>query len=223
MTHSNRATVRRLPRRGRYDRETIYSILDEGLVCHIGFIVDGQSFVIPMAYARDGERLLLHGSSVSRLMTHLAKGIEACVTVTHLDGLVLARSQFHHSMNYRSVVAFGRARELCEEDEKRHALRLLVEHLVPGRADDSRDSSAAELSATTVLAFPLTDCSAKVRSGSPVDAKADLDLPTWAGVVPLSLQAGTPIAAENLLPGTDVPGYVSKYQRPSTGRVADKE
>ena len=212
---SERATVRRLHKRGRYDRETINSILDEGLVCHVGFAHQGQPFVIPMAYARDGERLLLHGSVRSRLLSSLAGGAEACITVTLLDGLVLARSQFHHSMNYRSVVAFGRLRVLEAEDEKRQALRLLVEHLIPGRAAESRESSPEELNATCLLEFPLDECSAKIRTGPPVDAVADLELGNWAGVVPLSLATGTPLAAPDLDAGIAVPEYVSGYSRPS--------
>jgi nitroimidazol reductase NimA-like FMN-containing flavoprotein (pyridoxamine 5'-phosphate oxidase superfamily) len=212
---NKRSAVRRLPKRARYDRESIYRILDEGLVCHVGFEVDGQPFVIPMAYARHGDRLILHGSVASRLMTNLGGGIEACVSVTHLDGLVLARSQFHHSMNYRSVVAFGRARLIEGDDDKRQALTRLVEHLIPGRAADSREASAEELNATDVLEFPLDDCSAKVRSGPPVDAKTDLDLETWAGVIPLAETAGIPIAASDLADGSEVPGYVSGYTRPS--------
>jgi nitroimidazol reductase NimA-like FMN-containing flavoprotein (pyridoxamine 5'-phosphate oxidase superfamily) len=215
MTGSKRAEVKRLPKRGHYDRDTVYRILDEGLICHIGFEVEGQPFVIPMAYARDGNRLILHGSIASRLMTRLAGGCEACVTVTLLDGLVLARSQFHHSMNYRSVVAFGRARPLQADEEKLQALERLVEHLVPGRAGDSRKASRQELKATEVLEFPLDDCSAKVRTGPPVDAKADLRLDTWAGVIPLGQVSGTPLAAPDLDAGTKIPDYVSGYARSS--------
>ena len=213
MSASKRAEVRRLPKRGHYDRETLYRILDEGLICHVGFEVEGQPFVIPMAYARDGDRLILHGSIASRLMTRLADGCEACVTVTLLDGLVLARSQFHHSMNYRSVVAFGHARPLRADEEKLQALECLVEHLIPGRAIDSRRASREELNATEVLEFPLDDCSAKVRTGPPADAKADLRLDTWAGVIPLARVAGTPLAAPDLGAGISIPDYVSGYAR----------
>lgn len=220
MEHTDRATVRRLPKRGLYDRSTINSILDEGLVCHVGLCVDGQPVVIPMAYGRDGERLILHGSAASRLMSNLAAGVDACVTVTLLDGLVLARSQFHHSMNYRSVVAFGRARAIEGTGEKLEALRALVEHLVPGRAEDSRPSSQQELDATAVLEFPLDECSAKIRTGPAVDARADLGLGYWAGIVPLSLEAGMPIAAADLDPGTALPDYVAGYERSSAPRRA---
>ena len=217
MNGSKRSAVRRLPKRGHYDRETVNRILDEGLVCHVGFEVDGQPFVIPMAYARDGDRLVLHGSVASRLMASLAEGVEACVTVTVLDGLVLARSQFHHSMNYRSVMAFGRARPLKRNEEKRRALACLVEHLIPGRAAESRVASPEELNATEVLELPLTDCSAKVRTVPPVDVTGDLGLDNWAGVIPLTLQAGTPIAAPDLSADIETPGYVSGYARSPIG------
>ena len=213
MSGSKRREVKRLPKRGHYDQETLYRILDEGLICHVGFEVEGQPFVIPMAYARDGDRLILHGSVASRLMARLASGCEACVTVTLVDGLVLARSQFHHSMNYRSVVAFGHARPLQEDKEKRQALERLVEHLIPGRAEDSREASREELNATEVLEFPLDDCSAKVRTGPPVDAKSDLLLDTWAGVLPLAPTPGTPLAAPDLDAGIGIPDYVSGYAR----------
>jgi nitroimidazol reductase NimA-like FMN-containing flavoprotein (pyridoxamine 5'-phosphate oxidase superfamily) len=214
MSENIRSAVRRLPKRGHYDLETVYQILDEGLVCHVGFEVQGQPFVIPMAYARDGDRLILHGSVASRLMSGLGEGVEACVSVTLLDGLVLARSQFHHSMNYRSVVAFGRARLVEGKEEKERALSRLVEHLVPGRAADSREPSPEELNATAVLEFPLADCSAKVRSGPPVDARADLGLETWAGVIPLAETPGIPLAAPDLDSGIEAPNYVSAYARP---------
>ncbi|MDH3254620.1 MAG: pyridoxamine 5'-phosphate oxidase family protein [Acidobacteriota bacterium] len=214
MGRKSKTTVRRLPKRGRYDSRTLHAILDEGVVCHVGFAVDGQPYVLPMSYARDGERLFLHGSVASRLMGHLAESVEACVTVTLVDGLVLARSQFHHSMNYRSVVAFGRARAVREPEEKRIALRALVEHLVPGRGDDSRPPSPEELAATEVVEFPLHEASAKVREGPPGDATGDLGLDHWAGVIPLDQVAGSPVAAPDLKDDIPLPAYVRDYRRP---------
>lgn len=210
---SGRTVVRRLPNRGHYDRETLEAILDEGLVCHVGFVVDEQPYVLPMSYARDDRRLVLHGSVASRLMQCLADGVEACVTVTLIDGLVLARSQFHHSMNYRSVVALGRARSLTDPVEKRQALQRLVEHLIPGRAADSRGPSAEELAATEVLEFPLTEASAKVRTGPPGDAGADLALGHWAGVIPLEVTPGKPQAAPDVGSRVATPDYVADYRR----------
>lgn len=210
---SSRTAVVRLAQRGRYDRETLFAILDEGLVCHVGVTLDGQPYVIPMAYARDGERLLLHGSIASRLVRQLGDGVPACVTVTLVDGLVLARSQFHHSLNYRSVVALGRARAIEEPAAKRQGLERLVEHLVPARSADSRPASTRELAATALLEFPLDEASAKVRLGPPVDDERDLDLPHWAGVVPLELVAGRPQSAPDLAPSISVPGYVESYRR----------
>ncbi len=212
--NKHRTTVRRLPKRGHYDRETIYSILDEGLVCHVGFAVDGHPYVIPMNYARDGDRLILHGSVASRLLGHLAEGFEACVTVTLLDGLVLARSTFHHSMNYRSVVAFGRARPIRDEVLKNRALDALVEHLVPGRSADARRPDDKELAATEVLEFPLDETSAKIRTGPPGDNDEDLALDVWAGVIPLPTEPGAPVPAPDLRAGIPTPGYVDRYRRP---------
>ena len=217
-----RSTVRRLPKRGHYDRATRDAILDEGLVAHVGFAVDGQAYVVPMSYARDGERLLLHGSVGSRMMRHLADGAEICVTVTLLDGLVLARSQFHHSMNYRSVMAFGRVRAVTDVAEKRLALEKLVEHLVPGRAADSREASEQELAATEVIELPLDETSAKVRTGPPGDAPADLQLGHWSGVIPLSLAPGTVEPAPDLAEGIAAPGYVTSYRRPDGTEIAGR-
>src|SRR5919206_4266398 len=185
---TERTRVRRLPERAAYDRDTVHAILDEGFVCHVGFVVDGQPYVIPTGYARAGETLYLHGSSGSRL--GLAPGMEVCVTVTLLDGLVLARSAFHHSMNYRSVMAIGRTRAVRDPEEKEAALRALVEHIVPGRSDAVRGGDRRELAATAVLALPLAEVSAKVRTGPPKDDDPDYDLPISAGVLPLALTAG---------------------------------
>jgi uncharacterized protein len=180
--------VKRLPERGRYDRETIDAILDEGLVCHLGFAVDDQPYVIPTLYARDGDVVYLHGSSASRALRTLSTGVRVCVTVTLLDGLVLAKSVFHHSMNYRSVLLFGTAR-LLEGDDKRDALHRLVDQLAPGRWDEARQPTPLELKATSVLALPIDEASAKVRSGPAKDEPEDEGLSVWAGVVPVHLAA----------------------------------
>jgi hypothetical protein len=207
--------VRRRSERGRYDRETIHAILDEGLVCCVAFVADGQPFAIPTAYARVGETLYLHGSPASRMLQGLAEGIPVCATVTLLDGIVLARSAFHHSMNYRSVVVLGRARAVQDAGERLLALRALVEHVAPGRFGDARGPSARELAQTSVLALPIAEASAKVRSGPPLDAEEDLVLPHWAGVIPLRLAAGDPVADPGLPSGVEAPAYASGYRRPS--------
>lgn len=206
---TKRTTVRRNPARGVHDPATIRAILDAGRVAHVGFVHEGQPFVIPMSYVRDGDRLLLHGSGGSRMMRALAGGVPACVTVTLLDGLVLARSVFHHSMNYRSVVALGTARKL-EGAEKTAALEALVDGLVPGRSGEARAPDRAELAATMILAFPLDEVSAKVRSGPPVDDPADLELPIWAGTIPLEHGIGAPEPAPDVPPGVPIPDSVRR-------------
>ena len=188
MRPGDRIRVRREPHRGRYDRETIDAILDEALVCHLGFEVDGQPHVIPTLHARVGDRLYLHGSAASRLLRHAASGARMCATVTIFDGLVLARSVFNHSVNYRSVVVFGTA-TLVDGDEKRAALRALTEQLAPGRWDEARQPTEQELKATWILSLPLDEASAKVRAGAEEDEPEDLELPVWAGVVPVHLAA----------------------------------
>lgn len=210
---TDRTRVRRLPARGHYDRETIYRILDEGLICHVGFVIEGQPYVIPTSYGRDADKLFIHGSAASRMLKQLQTGLEACVTVTLLDGLVLARSLFHHSMNYRSVVALGVTRLVNEPDEKLHALRTIVEHLVPGRWNDSRGPNDHELQATSVLELQLDEASAKIRTGPPLDDEEDYELQVWAGVVPITLQPGTPVADPRLITGVDVPEYALNYRR----------
>lgn len=210
---TDRTRLRRLPKRGTFDRETIYSILDAGFVCHVGFAVDGKPFVIPTGYARIGGRLVIHGSAASRMMRELSAGIDICVTVTLIDGHVLARSAFHHSMNYRSVVIFGIARTLTAEDEKMEALKALTEHIVPGRWPDVRRPNALELKATTVLTLPIEEASAKVRTGGPIDDEEDYEMDVWAGVLPLTLETGPPIADERLKNGTPIPDHVSGYLR----------
>src|SRR5712692_2334837 len=174
-----RATVKRLPQRGIYDRKVVNQILDEGFICHVGFVVNGQPFVIPTGYARLDNQLLIHGSQASRMLRTLSGGVEVCVTVTLIDGLVLARSAFHHSMNYRSVVVFGRATVIDDQNEKLAALRALSEHMIPGRWDDVREPNERELDLTTVLSLPLTEASAKVRTGPPLDDEEDYALPIW--------------------------------------------
>ena len=188
-----RTTVRRLAARAVYDREAIYAILDEAYICHVGFVVDGQPFVIPTIHARLGDTLYFHGSAASRMLRSLRDGIDACVTITLLDGLVLARSAFHHSMNYRSVVVLGKGREVTDREEKTRALDALVEHVVPGRAAVVRPPNEAEFKQTLVIALPLDEASAKVRTGPPIDDEADYALDVWAGVVPLSLVKGEPV------------------------------
>jgi nitroimidazol reductase NimA-like FMN-containing flavoprotein (pyridoxamine 5'-phosphate oxidase superfamily) len=211
-----RTTVRRLPPRGRYDRETIAAILDEGLVCHVGFVVEGQPFVIPTLYARDGDRLYVHGSAVSRMLNTLAGGVPVCVTVTVLDGLVLARSVFNHSMNYRSVVVLGTA-TVVQGKDKVAALETIAEHVAPGRWREARGPSGNELKATLVLSLPLDESSAKVRTGPPEDEDEDYGLPHWAGVLPLALSAGSPVADPRLPPGIPVPPSVQNWRRPRRG------
>jgi nitroimidazol reductase NimA-like FMN-containing flavoprotein (pyridoxamine 5'-phosphate oxidase superfamily) len=210
-----RTILKRLPQRGSYDRDVINQILDEGFICHAGFAVDGRPFVIPTGYARVGDRLLIHGSQASRMLRTLGQGIDVCVTVTLLDGLVLARSAFHHSMNYRSIVVFGNARVVDDPDEKLEALRALSEHMIPGRWDDVRRPNEGELQQTTVLSLPLTEASAKVRTGPPLDDEEDYELPVWAGVIPLRLVAGTPIDDPRLPEKGGAPKYAVEYARPA--------
>lgn len=194
---TERTRVRRLAKRGAYDRETIYAILDEAYVCHVGFSVDGTPVVIPTIHWRDGDRLYVHGSAASRMLRNLRQGVPACVTVTLVDGLVLARSAFHHSMNYRSVVLFGTAREVSEPDEKRRALDRLVEHIAPGRTAEVRPPNESELRQTLVLSLPIEEASAKIRTGGPVDDEEDYALPVWAGVIPLRIERGEAVKDES--------------------------
>jgi len=210
---TNRTTLKRLPKRGHYERDTVYGILDEGFLCHVGFVLDGQPFVIPTGYARVDDQLYVHGSQASRMLRTLADGVDACVTVTIIDGLVLARSAFHHSMNYRSVVVFGRARMVESPEEKVKALFAFSEHVVPERWNDVRQPTEQELRATTVLRLPLTEASAKIRTGPPIDDEEDYALPIWAGVIPLSLVAGEPINDSRMIEGIEAPKYVRDYRR----------
>jgi hypothetical protein len=210
---TERTQVRRLPARGAYDSETVFKILDEGFVCHIGFVVDGQPYVIPTGYARAGDTLYVHGSPASRMLRTLSGGVSVCVTVTLLDGLVLARSAFHHSMNYRSVVILGHAKVVDGREEKLRALEAFTEQVIHGRWKDVRHPSESELKATLVLALPLAEVSAKVRTGPPKDDEGDYQLPIWAGVLPLPLTPGVPEADPRLVPGVQMPGYVRNYSR----------
>ncbi len=210
---SDRVRVRRLPERGRYDMATVHAILDEGLVAHVGVVVDGAPRVLTLAYGRDGDVVYLHGSSGSRTLMGLRDGGEVCLSVTLVDGLVLARSGFHHSMNYRSVVAYGTLRELVDDAERRRALDLLVDAVVPGRAATLRPPSRRELAATVVYALPLDEVSAKVRTGPPVEEPEDLTWPAWAGVVPLALTPGPAEADEHVPTSLPAPPGVAHYRR----------
>jgi nitroimidazol reductase NimA-like FMN-containing flavoprotein (pyridoxamine 5'-phosphate oxidase superfamily) len=207
---SEATTVKRLPARASYEREEAYAILDEGLIAHVGIAVDGQPFVIPMAYGRDGDRLLLHGSVASRLLRSLDTGAPVCVTVTLLDGLVLARSQFHHSMNYRSVVVLGTATRIRDAAAAASGLERIVDHLVPGRTAEARPGNDAELRKTAVLELPIEEASVKRRTGGPIDDDEDMDLPVWAGVLPLRLATGEPVAESD----QPLPASLTPYRRP---------
>ncbi|HVQ38168.1 MAG TPA: pyridoxamine 5'-phosphate oxidase family protein [Pyrinomonadaceae bacterium] len=210
---TERTTLKRLPKRAVYDRDLVYGILDEGFICHVGFTVEGRPFVIPTGYARVDDQLYIHGSQVSRMLHTLAQGVDVCVTVTLVDGLVLARSAFHHSMNYRSVVIFGRARVVEQKEAKLAALLAFSEHVIPGRWDEVRAPHEHELKATTVLSLQLAEVSAKVRSGPPLDDEEDYELKVWAGVLPLKVVAGEPISDPRLPEDIEAPAYTLKYKR----------
>ena len=211
---TERTTLKRLPKRGVFDRELVYRILDEGFICHVSFAVDGRPFVIPTGYARVGDQLFIHGSQVSRMLRALSSGIDVCVAVTLVDGLVLARSAFHHSVNYRSVVIFGRAVKVEENEAKLAALFAFSEQVIPGRWNDAREPTEQELKATTVLSLPLVEVSAKVRTGPPIDDEEDYALNVWAGVVPLKLVAGAPLPDPRLSADIELPPYARNYARP---------
>ncbi len=210
---TGRTTLKRLPTRAVYDRSLIYRILDEGFICHVGFAVDNQPFVIPTSFARIGDRLVIHGSAASRMMRELKTEIDVCVTVTLLDGLVLARSAFHHSMNYRSVVVLGKADLVENAEEKNRVLEAFTEHIIPGRWPEIRWPSELELKATTVLKLPITEASAKIRTGDPKDDEEDYAMNIWAGVLPLDLTKGEPVPDSRLSDGIDVPDHVRDYRR----------
>src|SRR5277367_1674633 len=200
-----RTRVVREPQRAVYDREAVNQILDEAFLCHVGFVADAQPFVIPTSYGRDGDTLYIHGSAASRMLRNLDQGVAVCVTVTLLDGLVLARSIFNHSMNYRSVVVLGTAVAVQDPAEKLEALRLLSEHILPGRWVESRLPNEKEIKATLVMRLPITEFSAKVREGPPIDDEVDYSFPTWAGVIPLEMVAGAPVDDARLMAGQTVP------------------
>jgi nitroimidazol reductase NimA-like FMN-containing flavoprotein (pyridoxamine 5'-phosphate oxidase superfamily) len=212
-TPTARTRVVREADRAVYDRAAAYQILDEGFICHVGFVVDEQPFVIPTGYGRAGDNLYIHGSAASRMLRRIDQGVPVCVTVTLLDGLVLARSIFNHSMNYRSVVVLGTAVAVEDPEEKLEALRLLSEHILPRRWAESRQPNEKEIKATLVMRLPITEFSAKVRQGPPIDDEEDYGFPTWAGVIPLAMVAGTAINDPRLDPRTPVPGYARSYSR----------
>jgi nitroimidazol reductase NimA-like FMN-containing flavoprotein (pyridoxamine 5'-phosphate oxidase superfamily) len=213
LAPTTRTRVVREADRGVYDREAIYRILDEGFICHVGFVVDGQPFVIPTSYGRSGDNLYIHGSAASRMLRNLDKGVPVCITITLLDGLVLARSIFNHSMNYRSVVVLGTATVVEDPAEKIEALHLLSEHILPGRWAESRSPNERELKATFALRVPITEFSAKVRQGPPIDDEDDYAFQTWAGVIPLDTVARRPIPDARCNPEIPVPAYASAYSR----------
>lgn len=210
---STRTRLVREADRAVYDRAAAYQILDEGFICHVGFVVDGQPFVIPTGYGRVDDNLYIHGSAASRMLRRVDEGVAVCVTVTLLDGLVLARSIFNHSMNYRSVVILGTAVAVNDPTEKLEALRLLSEHILPGRWAESRQPNEKELKATLVMRLPIEEFSAKVRKGPPIDDEEDYAFPTWAGVIPLEMVAGKPLNDPRLAPGREVPAYARQYSR----------
>jgi nitroimidazol reductase NimA-like FMN-containing flavoprotein (pyridoxamine 5'-phosphate oxidase superfamily) len=212
-----RTRVVREPDRAVYEREQVYRLLDEGFLCHVGFAVEGQPFVIPTSYGRQDANLYIHGSAASRMLRQMKDGVSVCVTVTLLDGLVLARSIFNHSMNYRSVVILGKATLVDDWEEKLTALRVLSEQILPGRWDQVRQPNERELKATSVLRVPIEEFSAKVRTGPPIDDAEDYSYPTWAGVIPLEMRAGEPVSDPRLGAGYELPSYVSGYTRPKSG------
>ncbi len=219
---TSRTTLKRLPQRGSYERDVVYSILDEGLVCHVGFVQDGHAVVIPTAYGRAGDKLYIHGSKASRMMNMLSDGAEVCVTVTLIDGLVLARSAFHHSMNYRSVVIFGKATPVEDPAEKTEALNAFTEHIMRGRWGEVREPTKSELNRTTVLSLPLEEASAKVRTGPPVDDEEDYGLQVWAGVLPLKTIAGELVRDPRLQDGIEPSASMQAYLQRIRYKTNDK-
>ncbi|HQU85201.1 MAG TPA: pyridoxamine 5'-phosphate oxidase family protein [Pyrinomonadaceae bacterium] len=213
IKQTQRTKLKRLPKRGSFDREIVYKILDEAFICHIGFSVDGQTFVIPTAYGRKGDTLYVHGSAASRMMREMSKGIDVCVTVTLVDGLVLARSAFHHSINYRSVVIFGKAEIVESEAEKNDALFAFTEHLIPNRWAEIREPNSKELKGTTVLKLEITEASAKMRTGNPIDDAEDMNLDCWAGVIPLKLISEKPIDDDLLKKNIEMSDSVKNYRK----------
>lgn len=213
FTQTEKNRIKRLPKRGHYDRETIYRILDEALICHVGFVEEGQPYVIPTNFARMEDSLILHGAKASRLLKHVEAGHPVCVEATIVDGLVLARSVFHHSINYRSVVLFGKGRPVEDEGEKLSALKAVTEHILPGRWQEARLPNSKELNATRVVAIRIDEASAKVRMGPPVDEEEDYGMPVWAGVLPLREQPQPPVRDELLAEDLPLPDYIANYSR----------
>lgn len=220
---TERTTLRRLPKRGEFDRSAVYRILDEGFICHVGFIVGGKPVVIPTSYWRVEDDLYIHGSAASRMLTSLEQGVDVCVTVTLIDGLVLARSAFHHSINYRSVVVFGHAATVDDPDEKMKLMRAFTDHIIRGRWEDVRPPNESELKATLVLKLPLVEASAKVRTGPPIDDPEDYQLSVWAGVVPLGIAAGSPISDDRLSADIKAPEYARRYARAAKVEAGDSK
>ncbi|HEY9528943.1 MAG TPA: pyridoxamine 5'-phosphate oxidase family protein [Anaerolineales bacterium] len=212
-TKNDKNSIKRLPKRGHYDRQTIYQILDEALICHVGFTVDGQPYVLPINFARIDDTIVLHGAKASRLLKHVEAGHPICVEATIVDGLVLARSVFHHSVNYRSVVVFGSGRLVTDAQEKLGALEAVTEHLIPGRWQEARLPNQKELNATSVVSIRIDEASAKVRVGPPVDEEEDYALPVWAGVLPLQEIPLAPLRDELQSEEVPLPGYVAGYSR----------
>lgn len=219
MNLTERSELRRLPKRGSHELKVIHEILDAGFLAHVGFCVEGQPFVIPTLFGRDGEKLYIHGSAASRMLRKLETGVPACVTVTLVDGLVLARSAFHHSMNYRSVVAFGTAKIIADPTRKLEALRIVSDHLIKGRWDDVRQPNEKELKATAVLELTIDEASAKVRTGPPLDDEEDYSLPMWAGVLPLQMAAGIPIPDPRLASGAEFPEYARHFHNGAQQKI----
>lgn len=213
VEETDRTRLKRLPKRGNYDSDVINAILDEAFICHVGFVIDGQPYVIPTGFGRVENDLYIHGSSASRMLRELSKGVDVCVTVTLIDGLVIARSAFHHSVNYRSVVVLGKAELVTDIDEKNKALEAITEHIVPGRWADCRWPNDLELKATSVLKLKINEASAKIRTGDPVDDDEDYSLDFWAGVLPLRLTPGEPQDDAKLSPGITPPSYITNYNR----------
>ncbi len=223
MSEFNQTTtnkVRRQPGRGRYDRETIFSILDEGYLCHVGFVVDSQPFVIPTLYARVDESVFIHGSSISRMLKEIDKGVDVCLTVTLVDGIVLARSAFHHSMNYRSAVVFGNGHLITDRNAKLSALKSIAENVLPDRFADSREPTKKELNVTSVIEIVIREASAKIRTGDPSDDPKDYKLPIWAGVLPVKTTFGLPVPDSRLAEGIALPPYLRKYQADNLRRFS---
>lgn len=206
-----RSKVKRLPKRGHYDRETVYAVLDAGFVCHVGYVIDAQPYVTPTCYWREGDAIYWHGSSASRMLRHVGKGVECCLTVTHVDALVLARSGFHHSINYRAAMLFGRARRIEDPQEKLAKMERFVERIAPGRWPVLRPVTRQELKATTLLGMDLSEASAKIRSGPPIDDEEDYSLPIWAGLVPIEMRAGAARDDGRLAAGTKRPSHLEDF------------